>query len=73
MTVSAVVVGLPLASCSWTVIGPRLAVELTLADSAVEVMTNLLTPPTLTVSICVPEAKPVAAAVMVGLPARVSP
>ena len=72
VTVSAVVVGLPLTSCSWTVIGPMLAVALADADNAVVVKASLLTAPTLMVSIWVPEVSPLAAAVIVGLPALVS-
>ena len=40
VTVSAVVVGLPEASCSWTVIGPRVALVDAAPDTCVEVMTN---------------------------------
>ena len=38
LTVSAVVVGLPNMSCSWTVIGPMLAVLDAMADSGFEVI-----------------------------------
>src|SRR5665213_1147801 len=42
-TVSAAVVGLPYASCSWTVIGPRLAPEDACPDTAFDVMANCAT------------------------------
>ncbi len=38
LTVSAVVVGLPKMSCSWTVIGPMLAVLDAIADNGFDVM-----------------------------------
>ena len=40
VTVSATVVGLPLASCSWTVIGPRVGLEDAAPETGAEVMTN---------------------------------
>ena len=44
-TVSAVVEGLPLASSSWTVIGPELAVSMTpLQETADDMKTSLLVP-----------------------------
>ena len=49
-----------------------LAVALADADNAVVVKASLLTAPTLMVSIWVPEVSPLAAAVIVGLPALVS-
>src|ERR1700690_757786 len=45
VTVSAVVVGLPKLSCSWTVIGPRLAVDDAAPETAEVVITNLLADP----------------------------
>ena len=72
LTVSAVVVGLPLASSSWTVIGPKLALDDAAPETADEVNTSLLAAP-LMVSCCVPAVSPVAAAVIVGVPVLVSP
>ena len=72
VTVWAVVAALPKESCSATVIGPRVAVADAAPDTAVEVMTYLDAAAAVTVSICVPGVvRP--EAVMVGLPALVSP
>ena len=68
----AVVVGLFRASCSWTVIGPRVAVADAAPDTAVDVKAYLDGEPAVTVSTWVPlVVNP--EAVMVGVPARVSP
>ena len=69
----AAVVGLLRASCSATVMGPRLAVADAVPDTVVEVITNLVAAPDVTVSVCVPEVSPLAATVMVGVPDLVSP
>ena len=73
VTVWAVVVALPNVSCSATVIGPRVAVADAAPDTAVEVMTYLDAAAAVTVSTWVPDASPVAATVMVGVPDLVSP
>src|SRR3984957_8730133 len=72
VAVSAPVVGLPKASCSWTVIGPRVGLEDAAPETGAEVMTNFEGDPAVMVSIWValvsaPEA------VMVGVPDLVSP
>ena len=73
VTVWAVVVGLPRASCSATVMGPTVALVEAPPDTAVEVTTNLVAAPDVTVSVCVPDVRPAAAAVMTGVPDLVSP
>jgi hypothetical protein len=74
LTVSAVVVGFPNWSCSWTVIGPKLAVEDAAPDTADDVNTSLLAAAAVMVSDWVPLGdSPVANAVISGDPATVSP
>jgi hypothetical protein len=72
VTVSAVVVGLPKASCSWTVSGPKVALAEAVPERGVEVMTNFDGAPALMVSTWVPLVS-APETVMVGEPALVSP
>ena len=67
-----VVVTLPKASSTLTV-KALLAEELAAPLKAVDVMTSWVPAPTVMVSTWAPEFRPVAAAVMVGVPALVSP
>jgi hypothetical protein len=72
-TISALVDGLPKASCSWTVIGPRDAPDDAGPETAELVKTSVRGAAAETVSTCIPLVSPVAAAVIVGVPALVSP
>jgi hypothetical protein len=72
-TVIADVVALPKASCSCTVIGPRLAEGEAVPDTAALVMTSLEGAAATIVSTCVELPIPLAAAVIVGVPTLVSP
>ena len=71
-TVSAVVVALPKVSCSATVIGPSVALDAAAPDTAVVVMSSLLTAAGVIVSVCPPEVRPPEADT-VGVPDFVSP
>ena len=73
LTVSAMVVGFPSASCSWTVMGPRVGEDDAVPDTAAVVKTSLAGVPVPMASFWVSLVSPVAAAVMVGVPALVSP
>ena len=68
----AFVVGLPKPSSSFTV-NPLVADELAVLLKLLDVMTSCVPTPALMVSICVSWVSPVAVAVMVGVPATVSP
>ena len=68
LTVNAVVLTLPKASCSCTVIGPSVALLEVVPDTAPVVKTSLDAVPAVIVSCWVPEVSPVAAAVSVGVP-----
>ena len=66
VTVSAVVVGLPKASCSWTVSGPKVALAEAVPERGVEVMTNWLGEPALMLKgLVVAEGSPLLDAVRV--------
>ena len=70
---SAVVVALPNASCSWTVSGPTLALLDAVPDTVPVVKFSWATGPEVIVSCWVPEVRPDTDAVIVGVAALVSP
>ena len=72
-TVSAVVDTLPKASSSSTLIGPRVALAEAAPDTGDVMNFSFAAGPGITVSCWVALVTPVAAALMVGVPARVSP
>ena len=66
VTVSAVVVGLPRASCSWTVSGPKVALAEAVPETGFEVMTNWLGEPAVMLkAVVVAEGSPLLDAVRV--------
>jgi hypothetical protein len=73
VSVSAVVVGLPKLSCSWTMIDPRVALEVAVPEMALEAKTHLEGAAGVTVSDWVPDVSPEPATVIVGDPDFVSP
>jgi hypothetical protein len=70
-TVSAVVAGLPNASCSWTVIGPRLAVCVAVPDTGLDVKANCEAGPELSAKVALtPVERPLAVALREKVPGK---